>query len=119
LREILIKDRPRIPSIFIVTMLFVFATGGLGHFSTIGLEVHAQRSSQCDGVVISLADCSPSTSSSPSSGDSSASDDNDENDNNEGDNDKSDNSEDQKDENNDGNIEAKIPSTAGGGVPFP
>lgn len=116
MREILIKDRPRIPSIFIVTILLVFATGGLGHFSTIGPEVHAQRSSQCDGVVISLADCSPSTSSSPSSGDSSASD---ENDNNEGDNDKSDNSEDQKDENNDGNIEAKIPSTAGGGVPFP
>jgi hypothetical protein len=100
-------------------MLLVFATGGLGHFSTIGLEVYAQRSSQCEGVVISLADCSPSTSSSPSSGDSSVSDDNDENDNNAGDNDKSDNSEDQKEENNDGNIESKIPSTAGGGVPFP
>jgi hypothetical protein len=98
-------------------MLLVFAAGGLGYFSTIGLEVYAQRSSQCDGVVISLADCSPSSSSSPSSGDSSASDDNDENENNEGD--KSDNSEDQKEENNDGNIEAKIPSTAGGGVPFP
>lgn len=98
-------------------MLLVFAAGGLGYFSIIGLEVHAQRSSQCDGVVISLADCSPSSSSSPSSGDSSASDDNDENENNEGD--KSDNSEDQKEENNDGNIEAKIPSTAGGGVPFP
>jgi hypothetical protein len=98
-------------------MLLVFAAGGLGYFSIIGIEVYAQRSSQCDGVVISLADCSPSTSSSPSSGDSSASDDNDENENNEGD--KSDNSEDQKEENNDGNIEAKIPSTAGGGVPFP
>lgn len=119
MRAILVKNRPGIPSIFIVTMLLVFATGGLGHFSTIGLEVHAQRSSQCDGVVISLADCSPSTSSSPSSGDSSASDGNDENENNEGDNDRSDNSEDQKEENNDGNIEAKIPSTAGGGVPFP
>jgi hypothetical protein len=116
LREIPIKDRIRIPSIFIVTLFLVFA---LGLFSTIGLEVHAQRSSSCDGVVISLADCSPSTSSSPSSGDASASDDNDKNDNNEGDNDKSDNSEDQKEENNDGNIEAKIPSTAGGGVPFP
>jgi hypothetical protein len=98
-------------------MLLVFAAGGLGYFSIIGIEVYAQRSSQCDGVVISLADCSPSSSSSPSSGDSSASDDNDENENNEGD--KSDNSEDQKEENNDGNIEAKIPSTAGGGVPFP
>ena len=100
-------------------MLLVFATGGLGHFSTIGVEVHAQRSSQCDGVIISLADCSRSTPSSPSSGDSFASDDKDESENNEGDNDKSDNSEDQKEENNDGNIEAKIPSTAGGGVPFP
>jgi len=64
-------------------MLLVFATGGLGHFSTIGLEVHAQRSTQCDGVVISLADCSPVTSSSASSGDPSASDDNNENENNE------------------------------------
>lgn len=117
MREILVKNRPRIPSIFIFTMLLVFAAGGLGYFSIIGIEVYAQRSSQCDGVVISLADCSPSSSSSPSSGDSSASDDNDENENNEGD--KSDNSEDQKEENNDGNIEAKIPSTAGGGVPFP
>jgi hypothetical protein len=100
-------------------MLLVFATGDLVHFSTIDLEVHAQRSSQCDGVVISLADCSSSTSSSLSSGDSSASEDKDENDNNEGDNDKSDNTEDQKEENNNGNIESKIPSTAGGGVPFP
>jgi hypothetical protein len=100
-------------------MLLVFATGGLGHFSTIGFEVHAQRSSSCDGVVISLPDCSPSTSSSPSSGDSSSSENNNENDNNEGDDDKSDDIEDHKEENNDGNIEAKIPSTAGGGVPFP
>jgi hypothetical protein len=119
LREIPIKDRIRIPSIFIVTMLLVFATGGLDHFSTIGLEVLAQSSSPCDGVVISLPECSPSASSSPSSGDSSASENNDENDNNGDDNDKSDDSEDHKEENNDGNIEAKIPSTAGGGVPFP
>ena len=97
-------------------MLLVFAAGGLGYFSTIGLEVHAQRSSQCDGVVISLADCSPSTSS--SSDDSSAADDSDKKDQNDGDNDKSDSNEDQREEKNSGDIESKIPSTAGG-VPFP
>jgi hypothetical protein len=119
LREIQFMDRIRIPSIFIVMILLVIANGGLGNLSTTGLEVHAQKSKSCDRDAISPVDCSPSSSSSPSSDGSSASDDNDENDNNGDDNEKNDNSEDQKEEDNDGNIESDIPSTAGGGVPFP
>jgi hypothetical protein len=119
LLEIPFIDRIRIPSIFIVMILLVIANGGLGNLSTTGLEVHAQKLTSCDRDVNSLVDCSPSSSSSPSSGGSSASDDNDENDNNGDDNEKNDNSEDQKEEDNDGNIEGDIPSTAGGGVPFP
>jgi hypothetical protein len=99
-------------------MMLVLATAGLGNISTIDFEVHAQTSS-CDEVVVSLLDCSPSTSSPPSSDDSSDADDNDGNVDNRGNNDKNDNSEDQKDDKKDSDIESKIPSVVGGGVPFP
>ena len=91
---------------------------GIGQFSNIAIEVYAQRSSSCDGVVVSLVDCSSPTSSSPSSDDSIATHDSDEKDNNDGNND-NDNSGDQKEDTKSGDIESKIPSTAGGGVPFP
>lgn len=115
MREIYIEERVRLSSLFIIVMLLVFATAGLGHFSDIALEVYAQKSSSCNRVVVSLVDCSPSTSSSSSSDDTSAADDNDEEDNNDGDNDEGDDGEDQKEDKKGGDIEANIPST----LPFP
>ncbi len=100
------KDKDRFSSLFIIVLLLVFAIAGLGHFDNRALEVHAQRSSSC---IDSLGDCSPSAS------DGSSADDNDERDNNDGDNDN--NKRDQKDDKKAGDIEAKIPSTAG--IPFP
>lgn len=106
MREIHIKDKVRFSSLFIIVLLLVFAIAGLSHFDNRALEVHAQKSSSCVG---SLVDCSPSGSSSAN--------DNDEKDNNDGDSD--DNWGDQKEDKKAGDIEAKIPSIAGGGVPFP
>ena len=100
-------------------MLLVLVPVGLSHFSEVSIEVNAQTTSSCDRNVVSLVDCSPSTSSSPASEDSSVIDDSDKKDKNDGDNDKGDASEEQRDEKNGGDIESEIPSTAGGGVPFP
>jgi hypothetical protein len=99
-------------------MLLMIIPAGIGQFTNIAIEVYAQSSSSCDRIVVSLVDCSSPTSSSPSSDDSIASHENDEKDNNDGDND-NDNSGDQKQDKKSGDIESKIPSTAGGGVPFP
>jgi hypothetical protein len=117
LRELHNNAKIRVPSLFIGVMMLVLATAGLGNISPIDFEVHAQTSS-CDEVVVSLLDCSPSTSP-PSSDDSADADDNDENVDDRGNIDKNDNSEDQKDDKKGGDIESKIPSVAGGGVPFP
>ena len=100
-------------------MLLVLVPVGLSHFNEVSIEVNAQTTSSCDRNVVSLVDCSPSTSSSPASEDSSVIDDSDKKDKNDGDNDKGDASEEQRDEKKSGDIESEIPSTAGGGVPFP
>lgn len=101
-------------------MLLVLVPAGLGRFTDVAPDAHAQQLSSCDRAVVSLVDCSRSTSSSHSSDDSSsAAGDDDEKNNKDDDNDKGNNDEDQKEDKNDGDIESKIPSTAGGGVPFP
>jgi hypothetical protein len=119
LRKVLIEDKVRLPSLFIAIILLMIIPVMIGHFSNIAIEVYAQRSSSCDRVVVSPVDCSPPTSSSSSSDNSIATHDIDEKDNNDGDNDKGDNSGDQKEDKESGDIESMIPSTAGGGVPFP
>ena len=104
-----------VSSLFMIVIFLVLGHIGLVSLTNGGLEVHAQRSSTCDRVVVSLVDCSPSSSSSESSNDPSASDKNDEKESNGDDKDNDDKGEVQKDES--GDIESKIPSTAG--VPFP
>ncbi|MPZ05798.1 MAG: hypothetical protein GEU26_05165 [Nitrososphaeraceae archaeon] len=106
--EINTKDKVYSSSLLIIVILLLVPSG-LGHFNGAALEVHAQRSSSCDRVVVSLVDCSPASSTSSSSDGSSAADDSDDNDNND----------DQNGEEKGGDIESKIPSTAGSGVPFP
>jgi hypothetical protein len=118
LPEIDTKDKVCISSLLILVILLLVPSG-LGHFNGATLEVHAQRSSSCDRVVVSLVDCSPASSTSSSSDGSSAADDSDDKDNNDGDIDKGNNDDDQNGEKTVGDIESKIPSTAGGGVPFP
>lgn len=110
--EINTKDKVYSSSLLIIVILLLVPSG-LGHFNGAALEVHAQRSSSCDRVVVSLVDCSPASSTSSSSDGSSAADDSYDKDNNDGDID------DQNGEEKGGDIESKIPSTAGGGVPFP
>jgi hypothetical protein len=102
LPDIYTKDKVYSSCLLIIVILLLVPSG-LGHFNGAAPEVHAQRSSSCDRVVVSLVDCSPASSTSSSSDGSSAADDSDDKDNNDGDID----------------IESKIPSTAGGGVPFP
>jgi hypothetical protein len=118
LPEIDTKDKVCSSSLLIIVILLLVPSG-LGHFNGAALEVHAQRSSSCDRFVVSLVDCSPASSTSSSSDGSSAADDSDDKDNNDGDIDKRNNDDDQNEEKNAGNIESKIPSTAGAGVPFP
>jgi hypothetical protein len=104
-------------SLVIIVMLLVLVPVGLNRLSAVAPEVQAQSSSSCDRDVGSLVDCSPSTSSSRSSEDSSVTDDSDEKDSNNDDNDNGGNNEEEKEEKESGDIESKIPSTAG--VPFP
>jgi hypothetical protein len=105
----------------LIIVILLFAPSGLGQFNGVALEVHAQRSSSCDRAVVSLVDCSPASSISSSSSieGSSAVDSSDDRDNNDRDNDEGDNDDDKNGEKKGGDIESKIPSTAGGGVPFP
>jgi len=128
LREINIKNKVRLSYLLMIVMLLVLVPVGLGRFTDVAPDAHAQQSSSCDRAVVSLVDCSRSTSSSHSSDDSSSAagdddeknkGDDDEKNNKGDDNDKDNNDEDQKEDKNDGDIESKIPSTAGGGVPFP
>lgn len=102
--EIDTKDKVYSSSLLIIIILLLVPSG-LGHFNGAALEVHAQRSSSCDRVVVSLVDCSPASSTSSSSDGSSAAD--------------SDDDYDLNGEKKVGDIESKIPSTAGAGVPFP
>jgi hypothetical protein len=106
-------------SLLVIVLLFVLGSVGFTTFSNFALEIQAQKSSACDKDVISLVECSPLTSSSPTSEDSSSvADDSDEKDSNDEDNDEDDNSEEQEEDGQqNGDIESKIPSTAG--VPFP
>jgi len=97
----------------------LFVPSGLGQFNGVALEVHAQRSSSCDRAVVSLVDCSPASSTSSSSDGSSTGDSSDDRENNDRDNDEGNNDDDNNGEKKGGDIESKIPSTAGGGVPFP
>ena len=86
-------------SCLLIIVILLLVPSGLGQFNGVALEVHAQRSSSCDG--------------------SSTGDNNDDRDNNVGDNDEGNNYDDKNGEKKGGDIESKIPSTAGGGVPFP
>ena len=103
----------------LIIVILLLVPSGLGHFNGVALEVHAQRPSSCDRAVVSLVDCSPAFSTSSSSDGSSTGDNNDDRDNNDGDNDEGNNDDDKNGEKKGGDIESKIPSTAGGGVPFP
>lgn len=116
--EINTKEKVCSSSLLVVVILLLVPSG-LGHFNGVALEVHAQRLSSCDRVVVSLVDCSPASSTSSSSDGSSTGDDSDDRDNNDGDSDKGNNDDDKTGEKKGGDIESKIPSTAGGGVPFP
>jgi hypothetical protein len=100
-------------SCLLIIVILLLVPSGLGQFNGVALEVHAQQSSSCDRAVVSLVDCS-SASSTSSTGDN-----NDDRDNNDGDNDGRNNDDDKNGEKKGGDIESKIPSTAGGGVPFP
>lgn len=112
------KNKVHFSSLAIIVLLLVLIPAGLGGFSEVAPSAHAQRSSSCDRVVVSLADCSRSTSSSVS--DSSSTADGDDENNKDDNGDKGNNKDkDQKEDENNGDIESKIPSTAGGGVPFP
>lgn len=106
-------------SCLLIIVILLFVPSGLGQFNGVALEVHAQRSSSCDRAVVSLVDCSPASSTSSSSDGSSTGDNNDDRDNNDGDNNEGNNDDDKNGEKKGGDIESKIPSTAGGGVPFP
>jgi hypothetical protein len=106
-------------SCLLIIVILLLVPSGLGHFNGVALEVHAQRSSSCDRAVVSLVDCSPASSTSSSSDGLSTGDNNDDRDNNDGDNDEGNNDDDINGEKKGGDIESKIPSTAGGGVPFP
>lgn len=112
------KDKVYSSSLLIIVILLLVPSG-LGHFNGAAPEVQAQRSSSCDRVVVSLVDCSPASSTSSSSDGSSAADDSDDKDNTDGDIDKGNNDDDQNVDEKGGDIESEIPSTAGGGVPFP
>ncbi len=117
--EINTKEKVCSSSLLIIVILLLVPSG-LGHFNGVELEVHAQRLSLCDRVVVSLVDCSPASSTSSSSdGSSTTGDDSDDRDNNDGNNDEGNNDDDKNGEKKGGDIESKIPSTAGGGVPFP
>ena len=105
-------------SCLLIIVILLLVPSGLGQFNGVALEVHAQRSSSCDRAVVSLVDCSPASSTSSSSDGSSTGDNNDDRDN-DGDNDEGNNDDDKNGEKKGGDIESKIPSTAGGGVPFP
>jgi hypothetical protein len=106
-------------SLIVFLLLLVLVSVGFTNFSNFALEVQAQKSSSCDKDVISLVECSPLTSSPPASEDSSSvADDIDEKDSNDEDNGEDDNGEEQEEDGQkNGDIESKIPSTAG--VPFP
>ena len=106
-------------SCLLIIVILLFVPSGLGQFNGVALEVHAQRSSSCDRAVVSLVDCSPASSTSSSSDGSSAGDNNDDTDNNDGDIDEGNNDDDKNEVKKGGEIESKIPSTAGGVVPFP
>ena len=112
------EGKGRKSSLIVIVMLLVLVSVGFSNFSGVP-QIQAQTSSSCDRDVISLVECSPSTSSSsPASEDSpSVADDSDEKDSNDDDNDEGDNGEEQEEEQKNGDIESKIPSTAG--VPFP
>ena len=114
LREINMKNKVHFSSLVIIVVLLVLIPAGLGGFTEVAPEAHAQRSSSCDRAIVSLVDC-------PRSSDGSSTADDDDEKNNKDDNgDKGNNKDkDQKEDKNDGDIESKIPSTAGGGVPFP
>lgn len=105
-------------SCLLIIVILLLVPSGLGHFNGVALEVNAQRSSSCDRAVVSMVDCSPASSTSSSSDGSSTGDNNDARENNDGDNDEGNNDADKNGEEK-GDIESKIPSTAGGGVPFP
>jgi hypothetical protein len=105
-------------SCLLIIVILLFVPSGLGQFNGVALEVHAQQSSSCDRAVVSLVDCSPASSTSSSDG-SSTGDSSDDRDNNDRDNDEGNNDDDKNGEKKGGDIESKIPSTAGGGVPFP
>jgi hypothetical protein len=112
------KDKVYSSSLLIIVILLLVPSG-LGHFNGAAPEVHAQRSSSCDRVIVSLVDCPPA-SPTPSSSDSlSDADDSDDKDKNDDDFGKGNNDDDQNGDEKGGDIESKIPSTAGGGVPFP
>ncbi|MGH9978838.1 MAG: hypothetical protein ACRD8Z_23840 [Nitrososphaeraceae archaeon] len=112
------EGKGRKSSLIVIAMLLVLVSVWFSNFSDVA-QVQAQTSSSCDRDVISLVECSPSTSSSPASEDSSSvADDSDEKDSNDDDDDdEGDNGEEQEEEQKNGDIESKIPSTAG--VPFP
>lgn len=114
--DIYTKDKVYSLSLLIIVILLLVPSG-LGHFNGAAPEVHAQRSSSCDRVIVSLVDCSPASSTPSSSDSSSAADDSDDKDNNDGDFDKGINDDDQNGDEEGGDIGSKIPSTAG--VPFP
>ena len=116
--EINTKEKVCSSSLLIIVILLL-VPAGLGHFNGVALEVQAQRSSSCDRVVVSLVDCSPASSTSSSFDGSSIGDDSDDRDNIDGDNDEGNSDDDKNGEKKGGDIESKIPSTAGGGVPFP
>jgi len=106
-------------SCLLIIVILLFVPSGLGQFNGVALEVHAQQSSSCNRAVVSLVDCSPASSTSSSSDGSSTGDSSDDRDNNDRDNVEGNNDDDKKGEKKGGDIESKIPSTAGGGVPFP
>lgn len=112
-----IYTKDKVYSSFLLIVIILLVPSGLGHFNGAAPEVHAQQSSSCDRVVVSLVDCSPASSTPSSSDSSSAADDSDDKDNNDGDFDKGNNDDDQNGDEEGGDIESKIPSTAG--VPFP
>ena len=108
------EGKGRKSSLIVIVMLLVLISVGFSNFSGVP-QIQAQTSSSCDRDVISLVECSPSTSSSSPA--SEVEDDSDEKDSNDDDIDEGDNGEEQEEEQKNGDIESKIPSTAG--VPFP
>jgi hypothetical protein len=109
---------------FLFISLFMLLTfTGISYFAyEMTLDVHAQMSASCDGFNVSQVQCtslpSSSSSSSSSSGGDSSDIDNAEN-NNDHDEEKGSDNMNDEDDNKNGDIESKIPSLAGSGVPFP